>query len=297
MWTYTLPSDRSVEILNEAGYPLFTGAPGCARTLRVLADYRERRERLLAKRADVLPRHARSDNVRASLLQSGPVLTEAQARPLLAAYGIGGADYGRFTHSAEQAHAAAQELQGRVALKVQSPDLPHKTEAGAVMLDVALEAIKDAYAQVLANAKRHAPSARIEGVLVQPMLPPGREMLLGITRDERWGPMLMVGMGGVLVEALNDTALAPVPLDHDAARALIGKLKGAALLNAQRGKPAADIDALVDVMVRLSQFANDHAELIAEIDLNPVIVHDKGVSLADALIVTRAAAATRRAAE
>ena len=119
------------------------------------------------------------------------------------------------------------------------------------------------------------------------MAPAGREVILGVNRDATWGPLLMVGLGGVLVEALGDVALAPVPLDHAAARALLGRLKGAALLGAYRGAPPADIDALVELMVRLSQFAADHADEIAEIDLNPVIVHAKGqgVSIVDALIV------------
>ena len=101
----------------------------------------------------------------------------------------------------------------------------------------------------------------------------------------------MVGLGGVLVEAMGDVQLAPVPLDRDAALALIAHLKGAALLGAFRGRPEADVEALADLMVRLSHFAADHADAIAEIDLNPVIVHDKGdgVSVVDALIVKRAA--------
>jgi hypothetical protein len=124
-------------------------------------------------------------------------------------------------------------------------------------------------------------------------------MILGITRDQRWGPMLMVGFGGVLVEVLKDVALAPLPLDKDAALALLGSLEGAALLDSHRGHPASDTDALAELMVRLSHFASDHADLIAEIDLNPVIVHarDEGVSLADALIVTRGETAQTRAAE
>ena len=129
----------------------------------------------------------------------------------------------------------------------------------------------------------------------------GREVILGINRDQRWGPMLMVGMGGVLVEAMADTALAPVPLGHDAARALIARLKGARLFEAFRGAPPADVDALVALMVKLSQLAAEHADEIAEIDLNPVIVHPKGegVTVVDALILKAGAQQThgRAAAE
>ena len=166
-------------------------------------------------------------------------------------------------------------------------------------LNINVDDARNVYERVLAAAKRYAPSARIDGVLVQPMAASGREVILGINRDPTWGPLLMVGLGGVMVEALGDVALAPVPLDHAAAHALIARLKGAALLGPYRGAPAADIDALVELIVRLSHFAADHADTIAEIDLNPVIVHAKGqgVSLVDALIVKQSPAERRAAAE
>ena len=287
MWTYTLPSDRSVEILNEAGYPLFTGALGCARTMRAMADYRALRERLL-RPAEMhsIPAPDRAV-ARATLAAAAPVLCEWHARPVLAAYGIGGNTAGQLVHSAAEAEAAARAMARPAALKVQSADIPHKTEAGAVALNISGDGARAAYERVLAAAKRHAPHARIDGVLVQPMAPPGREVILGVNRDPNWGPLLMVGLGGVLVEALGDVALAPVPLDHAGARALLGRLKGAAVLGAFRGAPPADTDALVELMVQLSLFAADYADEIAEIDLNPVIVHAKGqgVSLVDALIV------------
>ena len=148
-------------------------------------------------------------------------------------------------------------------------------------------AIAAGYERVLANARRHVPDARILGVLVQPMAPSGREVILGIKRDATFGPLLMVGLGGVAVEVLKDVALAPVPLTTAEAGALVAQLKGAALLEAHRGAPPADVDALVELMVRLGRFAADHAEAVAEIDLNPVLVHakGKGVSVVDALIL------------
>jgi acetate---CoA ligase (ADP-forming) len=289
MWTYTLPAERTVEILNEAGYPLFTDAQGCARTLRATAEYRVLRERLLRplEMATLAPGRAK---VAALLAQSSAVLCEYRARPLLAAYGIGADHAGTLARSAEEAVAAAQAIGRPVALKVQSDDIAHKTEAGAVALNVfGADAVRAAYDRVLGSAKRHAPAARIAGVLVQPMAAPGREIILGVNRDPTWGLMLMVGLGGVLVEALGDVALAPVPLDHVAARGLIARLKGAQLLGGFRGSPPADTEALADIMAALSRFAADHADDIAEIDLNPVIVHARGegVSVVDALIVKR----------
>src|SRR5438105_3703275 len=149
--------------------------------------------------------------------------------------------------------------------------------------------VREGYRTVLARAKAAYPNAKIDGVLVQAMAKRGREMILGVTRDPDFGPMLMVGLGGIHVEVLKDVAFAPVPLGADDALDLIGQLKGAALLDAVRGEPAADRDALARLMVALSRFAADHADAIAEIDLNPVIVHaaGEGLTIVDALIVKR----------
>jgi len=301
MWTYTLPSERTVEILNETGYPLFTGAPGCARTLRALADYRAKRERV-PRPIETKPAAPNRATVAAALADSPLVLCEYRARSLLGAYGIGADNMSRLAHSADEAIAAAHAIGRPVALKAQSAGLPHKTEAGAVALDIdGADMVRTAYDNVLAAAKRYAPAAQIDGILVQPMISPGREIIVGVTRDPTWGLLLMVGLGGVLAEALNDIVLAPVPLDEVSAREVIGHLKGAQVLGPYRNLPAADLAALVDLMVRLSEFAADHAAEIESIDLNPVIVHaqGEGVSVVDALIVRRdnRAAERRGAAE
>jgi acetate---CoA ligase (ADP-forming) len=290
MWSYTLPAQKSVQILSEAGFPLYTDIGNCARAMRAMADYRALRERFLRPievRSGFKPDKARAD---AALAAAGPALCEWEARPILAAYGIGGNSIGSLATSAEEAIAAAKAIGGAVALKVQSPDILHKTEAGAVALNLASsQEVRAAYARVLANARHRTPQARVLGVLVQPMAPAGREVILGVKRDATFGPLLMVGLGGTAVEVLKDVALGPVPLGAREARELLARLKGAALLEAHRGAPAADVDALVELMVRLGQFAADHAETIAEIDLNPVLVHEhgKGVSVVDALIVKR----------
>jgi acetate---CoA ligase (ADP-forming) len=288
MWTYTFPSDRSVEILNAAGYPLFTSACGCARTIRAMGDYRALRERTLNKPLTAHTPHPASERVDAALAASPSILSEYHARSLLEPYGIG-ENVGALAHSAAEAETIAM-INGRtVALKVQSVDIPHKTEAGAVALNVRPEDARSAYERVLENAKRFAPTAQIEGVLVQAMAPAGREVIVGISRDECWGPLLMLGLGGVMVEAVRDAVLAPVPLDQEAALALIHRLKASSVFASYRGMPPADTEALADLMVKLSQFAFDHAVGVAEVDLNPVIVHGKGdgVTVVDALIVKR----------
>ena len=287
MWSYTLPAQRSVQILGEAGYPLYTDIGNCARTMRVMADYRAVRERFLRPIEIASGYAADKETAHRLLAGAGPALSEWEARPILAAYGIGANSAGTLATSAASASAAAEAIGGPVALKVQSPDILHKTEAQAVTLNVQPRDVAAGYERVLANARRHVPDARILGVLVQPMAPSGREVILGIKRDATFGPLLMVGLGGVAVEVLKDVALAPVPLSTAEAGALVAQLKGAALLEAHRGAPPADVDALVELMVRLGRFAADHAETVAEIDLNPVLVHakGKGVSVVDALIL------------
>ncbi len=291
-WTYTLPASASVTLLSEAGYPLFTDIRNCARTMRAMADYRELRERFLRPievRPSTMPSTAAAVKGRGALAAgTDRVLCEWQARPLLAAYGIGTGAAGALVQDPAAAVEAAREFGGAVALKVQSPGLAHKTEAGAVALGLAsAEAVRSAFGHVLDNARRHAPNAPILGVLVQPMAPSGREVILGIKRDPTFGPMLMAGLGGVNVEVFKDVAVAPLPLGEADARDMLTCLKGAPLLKAFRGRPAADVDALVQVMVGLGRFALDHASSISEIDINPVIVHDAGygVSVVDALIV------------
>jgi acyl-CoA synthetase (NDP forming) len=288
-WSYTQPSDESIAIMSEAGFPVFTNMHACARTMRLMAEYRTARERLLRPTEVRSSGNAARQLVGEALAAAGPVLTEWEARPLLASYGVGSKEPGKLASTRDEAQAAARIYGAPVALKVQSPDILHKTEAGAVALNLTADQVGAAYDRVLAAAKHYAPGARIQGVLVQPMAAPGREVILGVNRDAQWGPLLMVGLGGVLVEVLNDVALAPVPLGRDDGRALLSRLKGARLFAAYRGAPAADVDALVALIVALSQFAADHADAIAEIDLNPVLVHAKGqgVSVVDALIVKR----------
>jgi acyl-CoA synthetase (NDP forming) len=192
--------------------------------------------------------------------------------------------------SAGGAVEAARKLGYPVVMKIDSPDILHKTEAGAVVLGLSGEnAVRDGYRTVLSRAKAAHPDAHVEGVLVQAMARPGVEMILGITCDPTYGPMLMAGLGGIHVEVLRDVAFAPVPLGRDDAARLLGELRGAALLDGVRGAKPSDREALVDLIVSLSRFAAEHADAVAEIDLNPVIVHPagEGLTVVDALIVKR----------
>jgi len=287
--TYTTASPGSMAAFAKAGIPCYTSMPSCARAIRALVDYasfQQRRSRRQA--ADETPPGMR-DAVGRALDAAGPVLTEAEAKELFAQHGIARPSEA-LVKSADEAVMAAAGIGGAVALKVQSPDITHKTEAGAVALGVTGDAaVREAYQRVIASAASAHPGALVHGVLVQAMAPPGREIILGITRDATFGPMLMVGLGGIHVEVLRDVVFAPIPLGRDDALSLLGDLKGAAMLDGVRGMPPADQEALAELMAALSRFAADHADLIEEIDLNPVIVHPQGqgLTVVDALIVKR----------
>ncbi len=287
MWSYTLPVPMTLETLAEAGFPLFTNMRNAAGTMAAMAEYRERRERFLSAPAVMQTAAPVHEHATDMLAKSRRVLTEFDARRVLAAYGVGTTTGQYLAKTADQAAEAAAAIGGPVAMKVQSPDILHKTEAGGVALGIGADRVSEVFATIIERAQEYDPNAAIDGVLVQPMSAAGREVILGINSDPQFGPMLMVGLGGIHVEVLKDVALAPVPLTKPAALALIDQLKGRALLDAQRGAPAADVDALAELMVRLSRFAADHAEVIGEIDLNPVFVHPEGqgVTIADALII------------
>ncbi len=287
--TYTTATEGAMAAFAEAGIPCYTSMPSCARAIRALVDYAAFQIRRCQKKSAAAPPPDVRDEVGCAFAAAGPVLTEAEAKALFGRYGVARPPEALVT-SAEEAVAAAARIGGPVALKVQSPDITHKTEAGAVALNLMGDAaVRDAYNRVLAGAKATHPDATVHGVLVQAMAPPGREIILGVARDPTFGPMLMVGLGGIHVEVLRDVAFAPVPIDPDQALALLAELKGAALLDSVRGAAPADRPALAELMATLSRFAADHADLIEEIDLNPVIVHaqGQGLTVVDALIVKR----------
>ncbi len=286
--TYTTATEGAMAAFAEAGIPCYTSMPSCARAIRALVDYARFQAQRHRASPPITPPSVRDETARA-LAAAGPVLTENEAKALLAGYGIPRPPEA-LAASADEAVAAATRIGGAVALKVQSPDITHKTEAGAVALGTTGDAaVRGAYRQVLASAKAAHPGAAIQGVLVQQMAPPGVEIILGVTRDPVFGPMLMVGLGGIHVEVLRDVAFSPVPIGPDDALALLGALKGAALLDGVRGAPPADRTALAEVIAALSRFAADHADQIDEIDLNPVIIHPQGqgLTIVDALIVAR----------
>lgn len=215
-------------------------------------------------------------------------LSEAQSKALLRRAGFP-LPSGEVAASAVQAAAAAARIGFPVVMKIVSPDIAHKTESGGVRLRIHTEeAAADAFDSICAAVARAAPEARIEGVLVEAMLPAGgHEVLVGVHRDAAFGLVLTFGLGGIFVETLRDAAHRMIPLQREDARGLLREIRNAAILEGVRGQPPGDLEALEDLILKVSAFAERHADTLLELELNPVWLGPvgQGAIALDALIV------------
>ena len=216
---------------------------------------------------------------------------EAEARRILAAAGLPMVA-SRLCETAGDAAEAAAALGLPVALKIASPDIAHKSDIGGVALNLDTpDAVAEAFAAVTDKARTAYPHARVDGVLVSPMVRSGVEMILGVQHDPTFGPVVMCGLGGVFVEVLADVSFRPAPFDAAEAHRMLRELRGYPLLAGTRGHPPGDIDGLAAALAALSRFAAAHAGRIESAELNPVVARPaaQGVVALDALIVPRAA--------
>ena len=189
-------------------------------------------------------------------------------------------------HSAASAAVAAARTGFPVVLKGESPDILHKTEAGLVKLGLTSAAeVERAYDEIIAAVAAISPKPEFRGIVVQPMIPKGVEVMVGARHDPQFGPLLLVGLGGVLVEVLRDTALALAPVGVVEAEAMLRGLKGAALLDGFRGAPAVDVARLAEIVARFSELAADASAAVAEMEINPLISAGDRIVAVDALIV------------
>lgn len=272
-----------------AGVPVYRDATPCMRAMRAAADFGDYVKLLRSGQATPARPAGIDREAAASVLRAcGDKLTEREAKQLLAAYGLP-VTREKLAATPEQAAAYAREIGGAVALKIESPDIAHKTEAGAIRLGVQGDgAAREAFEQVTAAARRYAPDARVNGVLVQEMAPQGIEMMLGVIRDPVFGPIVVAGLGGIYIEVLRDIAYRAAPVTAREAQDMLGELRGAKLLDGVRGAAPRDRAALVDAIVRLSWLAHDFRGEIAELDVNPLLALESGARVVDALIIRTA---------
>jgi acyl-CoA synthetase (NDP forming) len=280
LWSYTVPSTFGRDQAAQCGLFLHSDLRNVGVAMSKLASYAEALQRPLPEPFEP---------VSATLPAGLPaVLPEHLAKQVLAAWLPEGSE--RLATSADQAAEAAGVVGFPVALKVQSPDLPHKTEAGGVRLGLDnADAVRTAYTAMLADVSRHSPAARIDGVLVQRMAPKGHELVIGMTNDPTFGPIMMVGYGGVTVELFGDVAHSPAPVDEPEAERMILSLKSARLLTGFRGAQPIDLAPATRLVAALSRAALTLKGQVAEFDLNPVILHadGSGLTVADALVILK----------
>ncbi|MBV8165152.1 MAG: acetate--CoA ligase family protein, partial [Alphaproteobacteria bacterium] len=290
LWTGKASDDPTLtpaRLVSE-GHAVYRDALPCLKAVRAAVDHAT----FLTRRGRPAPtRPAGIDQAAARRLLDGGsgALGEHQSKAILACYGLT-LTRENVARDAEAAVRAAREIGGPVALKIQSPDLPHKTEAGAIRLGlVGDDAVRRGHDDVVAAARAYRPDARLDGVLVQEMVTDGQEMLIGVAQDPTFGPVLTVGLGGIFVEILEDVAFRLPPIGPEEAREMLQVLRGYKLLAGARGQAPADLDALVDAITRVSWLARDLGDVIGELDINPVRVlpQGRGIRVVDALVVRK----------
>ena len=218
------------------------------------------------------------------MLKSQNLLTEVESKELLKKAGIPVVE-AKLAQSKKEAISISKEMGFPIVLKISSPDVIHKSDSGGVKLGLAnATQVGKAYSEIISSVKQAYPKAQIQGVSVQPMAPPGVEVIVGMSKDSQFGPVLMFGLGGILVEVLKDVSFRIVPVTERDAREMIREIKGYPILEGYRGQKPASIPALEKLIVKVSQFVEKNPQ-IKELDLNPIFAYpDKAVAV-DARII------------
>jgi acetyltransferase len=255
--------------LRTAGVPLMEGAECATATIQKLAEYYEFKKN--TSRRLTTPTIERLDQK----LSSG-IMPAELAFQLFEQFGIPAAP-SAFARSVDEAAVAAERIGFPVALKIESAQITHKSDIGGVALGLAnVNEVWAAYERIRNDVRRRVPTAKIDGVVVQRMAGEGVEVILGIKRDPLFGPVVLCGFGGILVELLRDIVVGIPPLSLEQARDMLVRLRGFPILSGLRGKSPADIDALCHAIVRVSHLAVSLGDQLAGLDINPLIVLPKG---------------------
>ena len=274
-------SEAAYRILEAAKVPIIPTPVRLAQAAAVLARFEEDRVRLGGRKAPVA-----SMSVTLKLPAGAATLSEAESKDVLAAYGIA-VTREAFVPEGASLLAKVAKLSPPFAVKVVSRDIAHKSDVGGVKLGLGdVLGAEDAAREVVANARRAKPDAKIDGVLVAEMAA-GLEVLIGVVNDPGFGPTVALGLGGVLTEVLRDVTYRIAPFGIEDARDMIGELKGARLFEGYRGQPAVDTEALAKMLVQVAAMAFQMKDRLAEMDINPVFVGPKGAVAADALVVLK----------
>ncbi len=279
---------RAVELLNETGIPTYDTPERAVRAFLYMVEYARNLETLL-EIPPKMSKHLVFDKEKArNLVSSAPArgfMLESDSKAILMAYGLP-VIRTEIAKSEAQASSIGKEVGYPLVMKVNSPDITHKTDAGGIRLDLRCDAdVCEAYKQIISSARRYKPDAQIEGVTIQSYFSnPDFEILMGAKRDPNFGPVILFGMGGIYTEVLKDRALGLPPMNRLLARRLMQETKVYSLLKGYRNRSAANMEQLEEMIVRLSQLLIDFPE-IAELDMNPVLIKDGNPIAVDARIL------------
>ncbi|MCL4875637.1 MAG: acetate--CoA ligase family protein [Anaerolineae bacterium] len=266
----------AVDILAEYGVPNYPFPERAAETFAAMRDYREYRDRPDARIIRFEVDQSAAAELIATVRRDGRVsLGDAECRSMLDAYGLT-RPKAEIAANAEEAVRIASDIGYPVVLKIASPDILHKTDVGGVKVGLTSPAdVKDAFELIVYRAQRYVPDARIWGCLVQEMVPKGIELLVGMSRDAQFGPLITFGLGGIYVEALRDVTFRIAPFGRKDAEEMLEEIRARTLLDGVRGEPAADKEAIIDTLLRMSQMVTDFPEIV-EMDINPLVVYTEG---------------------
>jgi acetate---CoA ligase (ADP-forming) len=289
IWTSPERDDDGYRLLCSHGIPLFHSLSAGVRGAKALLDHRRFAANYHSPFAALpLSETERSAAVRAAV-RSARSLDEVQAKQLLSRYDIPVIDE-RVVTTADEAREGVLAVGGRAVLKVLSPDIAHKSDLGLVRVGVGEDEAPAAYDELLAAAARAEPEAELRGVVVQPLVSDAvAEAIVGFSHQAPFGPVVLFGLGGIFTEVLRDVTFGVPPFDRAWAANMVASIKGAPLLSGARGRPAADVEALIQLLMNVQQLALEGGADIAELDINPVMVRPRGqgVIAVDALIVPR----------
>jgi len=280
------PMDPPIVEFKRAGIPVISETSDAIKAISNLVTYKETLQKRKLSEYHVIPRSGSKPDLD-YLLKPGEILGESHSKEALEKYGIPVTRQALAT-TPEEAVTQARNIGYPVALKIDSPDIPHKTEAGGLKLNLENDdQARGAFDEIIRSVKLYKPDARISGVSVQEMLPGGVEVIIGVTTDPVFGPTIMFGLGGIFVEVLKDVSFRIAPVSPGDARDMIEEIKGSALLKGVRGQPPVDVEAIAGAILKVSDMVTDYRDKIEELDINPLIVYPKGIKVADAMLVVR----------
>jgi acetyltransferase len=274
-----------IRILHDYHVPNYPFPERAVEAFRAMRDYWQWRERPIEASEQFAVDADKVRLVMARVRGEGrSTIGDAEAREIATAYGFR-VPRSELAKTSDEAVKIASEIGYPVAVKVASPDILHKSDIGGVKLDLRdAEAVRDAFDLVVYRALRYMADAQIWGVQVQEMVPKGKEVILGVSKDPQFGPMLMFGLGGIYVEALKDVTFRIAPISRREAEEMISEIRAYPLLRGVRGERPTDLNAITDALLRVSQLVTDFPEIV-ELDINPLMVHEQGAVAVDMRLV------------